>query len=74
VQSLKQLSEIVARDDGNETDLSDQHPSKAHSPRIETRQPDSNANFERFLHKEKHNAEMISTDEGTQIDRSDEYL
>jgi hypothetical protein len=74
VQPLKHLSEIVASDEGNEIDLSDRHASKADSPRIERRQPDSNATFERFLQKPKHNLEMISTDEGTQIDGSDEYL
>jgi anti-sigma regulatory factor (Ser/Thr protein kinase) len=56
---------------GIQIDFSDEQPRNAKSPRIESREPTSNVTLERFAHPEKQRTEMISTDEGRQIDCSD---
>jgi hypothetical protein len=43
---------------------------RAKSPRLETRQPDSNAKIENCLQRLKQELEMVAVDEGIQIDGS----
>jgi hypothetical protein len=53
-------------------DESDEHHEKADLPIHETLQPDSNVTVDRELHPRKHLGPRFLTDEGMQIDESDE--
>jgi hypothetical protein len=53
--------------------LSDRQQEKADLPISRTLEFGSNANVEREMHQEKHFAPIISTDEGIQIDFSEEH-
>jgi hypothetical protein len=48
-------------------DCSDKQSEKAPSPILETLESLSNVTAERFLHSQKHNGAMASTDEGTEM-------
>jgi hypothetical protein len=48
-------------------DFNDEQPRKAFSPRKESRLPDSNVTPERDLQKEKQEADIVSTDDGMQM-------
>jgi hypothetical protein len=55
-------------DEGIQIDCSDEQPLKALLPRTVILQPDSNANVDRFLQREKHKGGIVSIDEGMYID------
>jgi hypothetical protein len=52
---------------------SDEQSENAESPRVATLQPDSNVKLRSLVHWWKHNLGIVSIDEGTQIDWSDEH-
>jgi hypothetical protein len=60
--------ESLSTDEGIQIDWSDEHCENADSPRSESLQPHSNAAEERALHSLKHDLEIVSTDEGNEID------
>jgi hypothetical protein len=53
-------------------DESDEQHKNADFPRPERREPDSNVTFESALHPSKQRWQITSTDDGMQIDGSDE--
>jgi hypothetical protein len=59
---------MISIDEGIQIDLSDVQSSNADSPRLEIWQPDSNVSSERPWQFKKQNPEIVSTDEGIQID------
>jgi hypothetical protein len=56
------------------TNSSDEHHRNAESPRRETREPASNVKVESFSQPVKQSSEIIPTDDGRQIDRSEVQL
>jgi hypothetical protein len=54
------------------SDSSDEHHSNADFPNLVSLQTVANANFESFLQALKQDLEIVSTDEGRQIDSSDQ--
>jgi hypothetical protein len=67
-QWLKQYLETDSIDDGRQIDCSDEHPEKVKSPRIRMAEPGSNVKCDRFWHPLKQPGEIVSTDEGIEID------
>jgi hypothetical protein len=63
---------MVTTDEGIQIEFSHEQPENAASARFETRHPVANVTLERIVHAEKQHAARISTDEGIQIDSSDE--
>jgi hypothetical protein len=59
---------MVSIDEGIQIECSDEQFPNANSPRPETLQQLSNVKIERFLQPLKQFLEMVSTDEGIQID------
>jgi hypothetical protein len=68
LQPLKQKAQIVATDEGMQTERSDEQHTKADLPRLGIRQPGSKAKVERLPQCAKHRSEIVSTDEGMRID------
>jgi hypothetical protein len=59
---------MVSIDDGMQIDRSDEQFANADSPSFEILQSLSNVKIERFVHLKKQELEMLSIDEGMQID------
>jgi hypothetical protein len=59
--------------EGTQTDRSDEHITKADSPRLQNFEPDSNAKLERLSQPLKQDLIIASSDEGIQIDSRDEH-
>jgi hypothetical protein len=57
---------------GMQIRVSDEQKANTALPNVETRQSHSKVTLERAVHPEKQRLEMISIEEGTQIDRKDE--
>jgi hypothetical protein len=74
VHPRKHSLEIVSIDEGIQIDRTDEQFLNVDSPRIETVQPLSKVNFERFVHFPTQESEIVSVDERIQIDRSDEQF
>jgi hypothetical protein len=55
-------------------DRRNKHSSNADFPKIETLEPASNVKFERVQQSLKQALEIVSTDEGIQIDSRDEHI
>jgi hypothetical protein len=62
---------IVLIDEGMQIEESDEQYENADSPRVESLQPDSNVTVKSFPQDWKQCAEIVSTDEGIQIDPSE---
>jgi hypothetical protein len=67
-QPLKQSGEILPSDEGTQMHRSEEQCENAKSQRVEMAHPDSNVTFDRFRHSWKQYFEMVSSDEGMQID------
>jgi hypothetical protein len=59
---------MVSTDHGMQIDLSDAQLEKADSPRLEMQQPSSKSRLERFTQSAKQDLEIVSIDEGIQIE------
>jgi hypothetical protein len=59
---------MVSIDEGIQIDGSDEQLENANAPRVVTRQQLSNVKIERFVQSKKQPDEMVSIDEGIQID------
>jgi hypothetical protein len=68
VHPKKQWLGMFLIDEGIEIDRSEKQRENADSPRVEMRQPGANAKFARLLQSLKQEMEIVSTDEGMQID------
>jgi hypothetical protein len=58
----------VTIDDGIQIDRSDEQYENANSPRTESRQPGANVKCEMLSQWPKHDAEIVTIDDGIQID------
>jgi hypothetical protein len=72
-QYLKQKLGIASTDPGIQIACTEVREN-AVSPRIKARDLDSNSRPESVSQRKKHDLEIVSIDEGMQIDRSDEHL
>jgi hypothetical protein len=68
VQLRKQDSEIVSIDEGRQIDSSDEQSENADSPRSESLDPLSNVKVARHSHDLKQELEIVSIEDGIQID------
>jgi hypothetical protein len=59
---------MTSVDEGMQIDASEEQKANADSPRVDKLDPFSNETLERLLASAKHDPEMVSTDEGIQID------
>jgi hypothetical protein len=71
LQASKQFAEIISTVDGMQTDANDEQYANAEHPSVETRDPASNVTWESVEHSIKHIPEIVSIDDGMQIDVSD---
>jgi hypothetical protein len=60
---------MVVTDEGMQIDCNDEQEEKTSSSRAESLQPDSNVKSKRFWLQLKQNLEMVSNDDGIQIER-----